>query len=65
MAADKEFLVWAQQNADRQGTAPITAVHNAGIRASGQAVTAKKDFLQLWNPVASSQGFPTRTEGGI
>ena len=65
VAADKDFLAWAQQNAGCQGTAPVTHSYNAGIRASGKAVTAKDDFVQLWNPIASSDGFPARTEGGI
>jgi hypothetical protein len=65
VAADKDFLAWAQQNAGCQGTAPVNAAYNAGLRASGKAVTAKKNFLRLWNPVASNQGFPTRSEGGI
>jgi hypothetical protein len=64
-AADKDFLAWAQQNADCQGTAPVTAAYNSGIGASGEAVTAKDDFVRLWNPVADSQDLPTRSEGGI
>ena len=65
LAADRDFLTWAQQNEGCQGTAPVTAAYNKGLTASGQAVTAKKNFLHLWNPVASSDGFPTRSEGQI
>lgn len=65
--ADKDFLTWAQEqlNDGCQGTASDTPAYSAGITASAHAVTAKNDFLGLWNPVASSQGLPTRSQQGI
>ena len=65
--ADKEFLTWAQEQLNNgcRDTASDTPAYSAGVAASAHAVTAKNDFLGLWNPVASSQGLPTRSQQGI
>jgi hypothetical protein len=65
VSADHDFLQWAQQNENCQGTAPVNAAYSSGITASANAVTAKEAFVRLWNPIAANDGFPTRQEGGI
>jgi hypothetical protein len=65
--ADKDFLTWAREqlNSGCGGTVPGTRAYNAGVVASDHAGTAKNEFLKLWNPVASSQGLPSRSQQGI
>jgi serine/threonine protein kinase len=67
VTADKGFLTWAQEelNGGCSGTAQLTPAYGDGVTASAKAVTAKNSFLELWNPVASSQGLPTRSQQGI
>ena len=65
VAADRDFLRWAQQNTGCQTTVPPNRAYGKGLTASANAVTAKNTFLQMWNPIASNDGYPARTEGGI
>lgn len=64
ITADQDFTGWMQdiQNA---GTCPVgtstDASYRAALRESTLAVTAKKQFLALWNPLASHFGQPTFT----
>jgi hypothetical protein len=68
ITADRDFVGWMQdiQNA---GTCPVPTStdtsYQAALRASALAMTAKKEFLALWNPAASQFGQPTFTAGGI
>ena len=65
--ADKDFLSWAQQfqEANCATSAAATDAYNHGVTASGDAVDAKDAFVQLWNPIASSHGYPTRSQAGL
>ena len=60
--ADQDFLSWAREElAVNCGTsASATDSYNAGVSASAAAVTAKNEFVSLWNPIASTQGYPAR-----
>lgn len=62
--ADQDFLTWAQQQIN-DGGCTQTASYQAGVTASQNAVTAKNEFVQLWNPIATSQGLPTRSQSNI
>jgi hypothetical protein len=62
--ADKDFLAWARQQVN-DGACTQTSSYRAGVAASDNAVTAKNNFVQLWNPIASSQGLPSRSQGDI
>jgi hypothetical protein len=42
-----------------------TDSYNAGISASANAVTAKNEFDSLWNPIASTRGYPARSQDSI
>lgn len=65
--ADKDFLSWAQQlqEANCATSATVTASYDQGVTASDDAVDAKDAFVQLWNPIASSHGYPTRSQAGL
>ena len=66
LQADKDFLTWAQQmNTGCTSPAALTSAYHDGLTASKAAVAAKDNFLQLWNPIASQQGLPPRTEDEI
>ena len=66
LQADEDFLTWAQQiNAGCTYPATLTSAYHDGLTASKAAVTAKNNFLQLWNPIANQQGLPPRTEDEI
>jgi hypothetical protein len=64
ITADQAFIGWMQdiQNA---ATCPVATAtdtsYQAALRASTLAVTAKKNFLARWNPIASQFGQPTFT----
>jgi hypothetical protein len=64
ITADQAFIGWMQdiQNAATCPVATATdAPYQAALRASALAVTAKKEFLARWNPIASQFGQPTFT----
>ena len=65
--ADKDFLTWAREqlNSGCGDTVSGERAYSSGAVASDHAVTAKPEFLELWNPVASSQGLPSRSQQGI
>jgi hypothetical protein len=65
--ADKDFLTWAQQMQEAKCVTSAAAIdaYDHGVTASDDAVGAKDAFVQLWNSIASSQGYPTRSQVGI
>ena len=67
ITADHGFTGWMQ---DIQAAAcPVNtstdASYQQGLSASARAVTAKKEFLALWNPIARKFGQPTFTPSQI
>lgn len=66
--ADQDFIGW-MQDMRNSGSCPVSlaadASYQAAVQVSGQASTAKKRFLGLWNPLASQFGQPTFTASQI
>lgn len=65
--ADNAFIGWMHDNAN-SSTCPVSTTgpaYQAGYRASQRAVTAKNQFLKLWNPLAEAFTQPTFTANGI
>lgn len=68
ITADRDFIGWMQDpqvTATCPASTSTDASFRAGIRASKLAVTAKKEFLALWNPAARQFGQPTFRAGEI
>jgi len=67
LEADQHFVSWAQalSTGGCSGTAPHTDDYGAAEAASGSATVAKQDFLQAWNPIATSFGLRSRTEAEL
>jgi hypothetical protein len=67
LRADRDFLSWAREIESRGCTypAPETDAYKAGLAVSAEANSAKEGFIQIWNPIASSDGFQTRSPGDI
>jgi hypothetical protein len=65
--ADQDFLQWAQSmmNGGCSAPAPETSPCQAGLSASTNAGVAKTAFVQLWDPIATAQGLPTRSDNSI
>jgi hypothetical protein len=67
ITADHGFIGWMQDI--QAATCPVNtsadASYQQGLRASARAVTAKKEFLALWNPIARKFGQPTFTSSEI
>jgi hypothetical protein len=66
LKADNDYLSWASQE-QRQGCFPASsssAFNNAG-GWDAQAVTAKSNFANEWNPIAQLYALPTVTQASI
>ncbi|WP_329091997.1 MULTISPECIES: hypothetical protein [unclassified Streptosporangium] len=64
--ADEAFLAWAtRQEAGCSRAWSGDADYRRGLALSGEATTAKKGFLKLWNPLARRYGLPVRGEHEI
>ncbi|GLW35832.1 zinc finger Ran-binding domain-containing protein [Actinoplanes regularis] len=63
LQADEEFVAWAAPTVSGGcgDTAARTAAWERGQTYSKQAQTAKKRFVELWNPIAASLGRPQRS----
>jgi hypothetical protein len=63
LEADEAFLAWAEVNQGCGGTrTPADANFERGQDVSiGKASPAKREFVELWNPVAEQEGLPTRS----
>jgi len=66
LQADRDYLGWARQQ-QLSGCAPQagSGAHAAAGRADGQASTAKRTFVGLWNPAAAHYGFRARSPDRI
>jgi hypothetical protein len=67
LEADQHFAAWAQsvQRGGCDGSAPHDSQYQAGTQASREATAAKHHFVQLWNPIATSEGLPRLEEKDI
>jgi hypothetical protein len=65
--ADQDFLSWAREELAVNCGSSVSATnsYSAGVSASADAVTAKNEFVSLWNPIARTQGYPARSQDGI
>lgn len=65
--ANYELAAWAKEKQASRcaGSAQATHYYNAGMADTAKATKAKEKFVQLWNPVAASQGFPARSAADI
>jgi hypothetical protein len=63
LAADQHFVAWAQPTVAGgcADTAARQAAWDSGQASSQQAQAAKKQLVDLWNPVAAQLGFEQRT----
>lgn len=64
--ADEAFLAWAtrqEAGCDRAWSGDDD--YRRGLAFSGEATTAKRAFLKLWNPLARRYGLPVRDEHEI
>jgi serine/threonine-protein kinase len=61
--ADRDYLRWAQQQ-NNPGCTPA-APSGTFTTADQQAGTAKKAFLQLWDPIAAKYGLPQKSPTSI
>jgi hypothetical protein len=61
--ADYYFVEWAQElkASGCVSSTSAAAAYNAGVVDTGNATTAKDAFTQLWNPIAKSEGLPSRS----
>lgn len=63
--SDRNYADWADEAGDagcpRGGPAPHTAAYRAAQSTDQLATESKEDFVDLWNPIASSYGFPERS----
>ena len=55
-----DFLSWAQQRQAWGCADPAAAAYDDGMAAAAKAAQAKDEFVQSWNPVASSFGLRPR-----
>jgi hypothetical protein len=67
LEADHAYLGWAEPAADGEcGETTIRSqAYIMGGDASAQAGTAKRRFLELWNPVAADNGLSSRSAADI
>lgn len=64
--ADEAFLAWAtRQEAECDRAWSGDDDYRRGLAFSGEATTAKRGFLKLWNPLARRYGLPVRDEHEI
>jgi len=61
--ADYHFVEWAQylEASHCVSSVPAAAAHNAGVADTAKATNSGDAFVQLWNPVAKSEGLPSRS----
>jgi serine/threonine protein kinase len=64
LGADKDFLIWAQQQLN-PGCTPTaqSSAYNAAYNASQQAGASKKAFIQVWDLVAARYGVQQTSPG--
>jgi hypothetical protein len=66
LAADREYLTWAQQELNSGCTpAAQSSAFNAAYQADQRADASKDAFVRVWNPVAARYGVPQKSPGSI
>lgn len=66
LAADQDYLTWAQQQLTAGCNAPLqSSAYSAANSAAQSAGTAKETFIQLWNPVAAQYGIAPQSSSSI
>lgn len=65
LAADNDFVTWAQDESSSCTSAANDEAYNAGMAESGTAVSDKNSFLSLWDPIARNQGLAIRTQADL
>jgi hypothetical protein len=66
-SADSDFALWAQDQLG-DGCSPDNQTDPNYVAANGpdlQATASKTAFVQLWNPLATSYGLPTYSQGDL
>jgi hypothetical protein len=66
-SADSDFALWAQDQLG-DGCSPDNQTDPNYVAANGpdlQATASKTAFAQLWNPLATSYGLPTYSQGDL
>ncbi|MGH3151106.1 MAG: serine/threonine-protein kinase [Streptosporangiaceae bacterium] len=66
LAADRDYLTWAQQQLN-SGCTPAgqSSAFNAADRADQRADSSKEAFVQVWNPVAAKYGVQQKSPSSI
>jgi hypothetical protein len=66
LAADRAYLTWVRQQMSA-GCTPTSqsSAYQAAQTADGQADTAKKAFVQVWNSLAARYRLPQKSPGDI
>ena len=66
LAADREYLTWAQQELNSGCTpAAQSSAYNAAYQADQRADASKDAFIQVWNPVAARYGVQQKSPVSI
>jgi len=61
LAADSDYLTWAQQESPACKPGVNTPAYNTAVAADSRAVAAKQTFVAVWNPVAMTYNLPAQT----
>jgi hypothetical protein len=62
LQADNDYLTYAQ---DMQSSSCQAGSQASAIAAGDQAVSYKRAFVNLWNPVAGTYGLPQQSQSSI
>lgn len=66
LAADREYLTWAQQELNSGCTPDAqSSAYNAAYQADQRADASKDAFIQVWNPVAARYGVQQKSPASI
>jgi hypothetical protein len=66
LAADKDYLTWAQQQLTLGCTSPgQSSAYSVAFNADQTANAAKAAFVTVWNPVAAKYGDPQKSADSI
>ena len=65
LAADNDFVTWAQDESSSCTSAANDEAYNAGMAESGTAVSDKNSFLSLWDSIAQNQGLVVMTQADL
>jgi hypothetical protein len=63
LAADSDYLTWAQQESSscKPAATTSTPAYSAAVSADSQAASAKQTFVSVWNPVAAAYNLPKQS----